>query len=160
MSFGFFAKQIELGDPDWMKNLKNEAKVKFTLNGVKIQDDKTTLERVLNQNDASFRINYPLVDDCDLIEYICTNFRYKLQQNQVVGFAITNTNVSKNELIDKLGDPTNITPIIGEIFSMDMFEIEGYIWEYEKLQLEITLNEEQQFARAFHVGKKLYYFDN
>lgn len=160
MSFGFDTKQIELRDSDWMESLTNESKAIFTLNGVKIQDDKTVLERILNEKYISFRINYPLLDDRDQVEYLCTGYRYKLQQNQVVGFAITNTNVSKNDVMDKLGDPTNITPIIGDIFLIDFFEIEGYIWEYEKLQLEITLDQEQQFARAFYVGKKLYYFDN
>ena len=160
MSFGFFTKQIELGDPDWMKNLKNESRVRFKLNGVKIRDDKTILERILNQNHTVFRINYPLVDNQDSVEYICTDYKYKLQQDRVVGFAITNANANKNDIIEQLGDPTSITPIIGEIYSIDMFEIEGYIWEYEKLQLEITLDEEQQVACAFHVGKKLYYFDN
>lgn len=160
MSFGFFTKQIELGDPDWMKNLKNESRVRFKLNGVKIRDDKTILERILNQNHTVFRINYPLVDNQDSVEYICTDCKYKLQQDRVVGFAITNANANKNDIIEQLGNPTNVTPIIGEIFLIDFFEIEGYIWEYEALKLEITLDQEQQVARAFHVGKKLYYFDN
>ena len=158
--FGFFTKQIELLDSGWMKNLKDESKITFRLNGVKIQDNRTKLESILNQNHVVFSINYPLVNDREQVEYICTGYKYKLQKNQIVGFAITNTNVSKNEIIENLGDPTKVTPIIGEIFSMDFFEIEGYIWEYEGLNLEVTFDENELVAQAFHVGQKLYYFDN
>lgn len=160
MLFGIFTKQIELLDSDWMKNLKRKSGIRFTLNGVKIRDNRTKLELTLNRNQVAFRINYPLVDDQTQVEYICSGCKYKLQKDRVVGFAITNTNVSKKDVIDHLGNPTKVVPIIGEIFSMDLFEIEGYIWEYEDFKLEITLDEEQLIAQAFHVGKKLHYFDN
>ncbi len=160
MLFGFFTKQIELLDPDWMNNLKHESRIRFTLNGVKIGDNRTKLELVLNRNQAAFRINYPLVDDQTLVEYICSGYRYKIQKDRVVGFAITSTNISREEVSNHFGEPTDVTPIIGAVFSMDLFEIEGYIWEYKNLNVEITLDEEQLIAQAFHIGKKLYYFDN
>ncbi|WP_300665516.1 hypothetical protein [Fluviicola sp.] len=143
-----------------MKNLTDESKITFRLNGVKMKDNRTKLESILNQHRVSFRVNYPLVNDQEQVEYICTGYKYKLQKDQVVGFALTNTNVSKQDIIHNLGNPTKVTPIIGEIFSMDLFEIEGYIWEYDGLKLEVTFDEKELAAEAFHVGKKLYYFDN
>jgi hypothetical protein len=40
------------------------------------------------------------------------------------------------------------------------WELDGYTWEYDKLNLKISLDIEKLNARTFFVGKKFSWLDN
>lgn len=155
-----FRKHVELLDSNWLEILSRSANAALKLNGIGIADNCAKLESILNGKKVNYEICHPIPDDKNKKTYKCKGYKYNLEDDKVVGFALTYTNID-NEYIKKfLGLPDEELPIIGQVYSMYDWEQQGYSWKYSKLDLEISLDNEKLIAQTFYVGKKLTYFDD
>lgn len=145
---------IELLDPTWMEKIGKEEKISFVLNGIAIDDSREKLELMLNQQHIKYEITQPVLE-VNKEQYTCEGFRFNVIVDLVVGFGINRLNVERDYIEKYLGTPDDVSPILEFLCLEGWIDTSGYIWLYKELNLAITFDEEQMFARTFHFGYKL-----
>lgn len=153
-------QRIELLESAWMEMVGKGSEIVFQLNGIEINDSREKLELVLNQKGVEYRVEQPFEAEINKKQYFSEGCRYNVIDDKVVGLALEYLHISRDYIENHLGMPDNTTILLGQVYSMYDFEIDGYIWEYKKLDLEITFDVEQTFARTFNIGKTLYFLDS
>ena len=155
-----FRKHVDLLDSNWIEILSHSANAKLQLNGIEITDSREKLESILNGKKVKYAMSHPIPDDKSKKTYKCEGYKYNLVDDKIVGFALTYTNINRDLVEKYLGLPDKEVPIVGQVYNMYDWELDGYTWEYNKLNLEISLDEEKLSARTFYVGKKLTWLDD
>lgn len=148
-----FENKIELLKKNWFE--KFELDSKCILNGVKIGDsEKKIINCVEVANFLRGTNNHRLVRSNNF------EYQYKIINGKVIGFSLKiESKITKKDFILKLGQPIKVIPIIGEIYNMYSFEIDGYEWLYEK-NIKLILDIKQEKIESIHFGESLGYFEN
>lgn len=153
-------QRIELSESAWMEKTGKGLEVVFQLSGIAIHDSREKLEFILNQKGVEYRVEQPFEAEMQKKQYFCEGCRYNVIDDNVVGLALEYLHIGRDYIENHLGAPDDTTILLGQVYSMYDFEIDGYIWEYKKLNLKITFDVEQEFARTFNIGKTLYFLDS
>ncbi len=148
-----FENKIDLINNEWFEKFDLDSK--FILNGVKIGDNEKKIRNGIVVINFQRGINEHCLVRSDNFEY-----NYKIINGKVVGFSRRNTaNKTKNEFILKLGKPIKAEPIIGQIYNMYSFDIDGYEWLYRN-KIKLVLDNKEEKVEAIHFGEELGYFEN
>lgn len=153
-------QRIELLESTWMEKAGKGSEIVFQLNGIEIQDSREKLELVLDQKGVEYRVEQPFETEKNKKQYFGKGYRFNVIDDKVVGLALKYLHIGRDYIENHLGLPDDATILLGQVYSMFDFEIDGYIWEYKKLNLKITFDVEQTFARTFNIGKTLYFLDS
>ncbi|OQP52757.1 hypothetical protein A4H97_23920 [Niastella yeongjuensis] len=146
---------VELLDPNWTEMVSQGTNVKFMLNGIMISDSRAKLESVLNDKEVNYKIFYPLVNEVNKRTYECDGYKFNLVDDTVVGFALTYTELDSEYVKKCLGETDQEIAITGEVYSMYDWQLLGYNWKYNRLNLEISIDKEKLIANTFYVGKNV-----
>lgn len=160
MSSGPFKKYVDLLDRNWLAIVSLNPSAELRLSGIGLTDSREKLESTLDGNKVQYGIFYPLPADKSKKTYKCAGHSFNVQDDTVVGFALTYTKVNTDIVKRYLGETDNEDPIVGQVYSMYDWELLGYTWKYSRLDLEISLDEKKLVAQTFYVGKKLSSWDD
>ncbi|MBA6157206.1 hypothetical protein H3Z83_11845 [Tenacibaculum sp. S7007] len=142
---------LELNNQDWFNKLTLDSV--FTLNGLKIADS----ENLIDKSYKSTVFNNTEKDNRKI--YRSSNYQnhYKVKNGEIIGFGLVIKNISKLDFSIKFGKPISEYAIIGHIYSMDLYEIEGYDLVYTNFRLVLDPTKEK--LESIQFGTKLLYGD-
>lgn len=144
---------IELSEAGWLEKIREQAP--YMLCSVKIQDPLSTLTTLFKNSLEQKKSHHQAyqVYYTELSDSIKAGFQ--VIDSKVSGFTlIHDKQFSQSDLLNMLGEPTGKTPVIGQVFSMWSYEIEGYIYDYDAFDLKVKLDETEQNITAFYFGKQ------
>lgn len=144
-------KYIELTNKDWFKNLTLNSN--FKLNGLKINDSENQIDKRYEPN----TFNNTKEDTRKI--YRCPNFKnhYKVKNGKIIGFGLVMNELTLNDFTAKFGQPNSEDTLIGNVYGMDSYDIEGFDLIYNNFRLVINPSKEK--LESIQFGEKLLYWD-
>jgi hypothetical protein len=125
----------------------------FKLNGLEIGD----FEHKIYKN---YTIQIFNNSESDILKiYRCPKFKnhYKVKNGKIIGFGINNLNLQQDDFLKKFGNHESEQEIIGAVYGMTMYDIEGYDLNYRNFRLVLDYKKEK--LESIHFGEKLLDWD-
>lgn len=148
----FVKNKVELLENNWFEKFKPNSIT--TLNKLKIGDSELLIKDGIES--LSFiekGVTFKRINSQDY------RYSYKVKNGLIVGLGIRNDekHITKKDIIKKIGEPDSKVPVIGEIVTIDCFEIECYEWFYNNLR--VIFDNKEDTVLSLHFGEKIQYFD-
>lgn len=152
MSMTFSRKKTELTNHNWLEKIPETKD--YTLCFLNIGDSVSQL------TDCQGSPSEIKKDQNNLYEVYYYNLKdfkigFQMTDSTISGFTLINQKdgISKSDILNKLGPIPGQTLMIGQIFSMLDYEIDGFIYDYDAFDLKIKVEQNETTVSTFYFGK-------
>ncbi|MEO6901936.1 MAG: hypothetical protein ABI315_02130 [Bacteroidia bacterium] len=146
-----FECHLELTNENWFNELTFNSK--FSLNGLKIYDSESQIDKSYNSN----TFNNTEEDTRKIYRHPNFNNHYKVKNGIIIGFGLIIKDQSKQDFITKFGEPISEDILIGSVYGMYSYDVEGYDLVYNNFRLVMSPSKEK--LESIQFGEKLLYWD-
>lgn len=146
-----FQNSLELSDENWFNQLT--LKSQFSLNSLKFNQTEKQIDKSYNCNTA---VNIA-GDIRKIYRHPSLDNHYKVKNGIIVGFGLLIIDLTRKDFERKFGKPKSDTPIIGEIWNWECFEILGYELDYGNFR--VIEDMERRNLESIQFGEKLLFED-